>query len=322
MNKIKNTLLLILVIFLSVSCSKKEEEIKNIVNKKSAKKKQIVSHKKNVVYPTKFPLINNTISQAPQKTIAKIDGVQKKHEKFLEAMKDNNNKKKNDIQELLNIDWRKIQDESERYSWALEANDYKEGKKAAFEAFASLTNSQDVGLSTHSYMSLAQMVGKNGNILKVITLLEDCERKLGLNPNERDKIIKTMADANIIYLSTMWKMRATLSRDLANQKFKGQYDANVDIQPESYWQRLRLKWEEQHSYKKPTNGKAMLYSELAYALMNEKKKIEAIKQLDNAIEHLSKCRKSKINIRTVEKYKKIQKQFKRGYNRAPATYYW
>lgn len=317
-----NVLSIIIIVFLISSCGKKESANIEVNNKKLRNETHKIIRKNGIA--KQMQPINNPTSQVTKKTAAKIDQVKKRTDKLLNAMKEgkkSNIDKNQEKADLLNIDWRDIKDEKERYDWASQVIYIPMGRQKALEAYRSLTNSDVANISAFSYMILARAAGKDSNILKVKTLLEDCERKLGLNPNERD-YIKQLSYENGIYLSRVWKIRAALSRELAKQKFNGQYDSNIDIKLESYWHRIRLEWENQRDYHKTNNRKAEIYADIAYALMNEKKQKEAIKQLDNAINHLSECEKSKYNKRKMEEYKKIRKEFICGNNYAPATYYW
>jgi len=321
--KITNEILsLIVIVFLISSCGKKESGKIEVNNKKIINEAHKIIRKNETIKYTQPR--NNTTSQVTKKTTAKIEQVRKETDELLNAMEINNKSDENNDQEkidLLNIDWRNIQNHRERYSWALKVKQFEEGKQMALDALASLTNSSDVTFSTLSYTVLAQNAGRNGDMNKVKGLLEDCEKKLGLNPSKRDEINDNMAKRNVGNLTQIWKMRAALARTLANQKFKGQYDSNIDNHPESYWHKLRLEWSK-HYYKEPTNGRAQTYADLAYALMNEGNKKEAIKELEHAINYLSVCEDSAMNKEFLNEYKEVQKQFKSGFNGAPARYYW
>ena len=317
MKLITNILSLIVIAFLISSCGKKEDV--NIgVNKKLKKEAPKIIMKNEITKP--IQPINNVTSQITKKTIAKIEQVRKKTDELLSVMEINNKSDENNNQgkaDLLSIDWRNIQDHRERYSWALKVLDYEEGKKMALEAIASLTNSSDVTFSTLSYTVLAQNAGRNGDMNKVKELLEDCERKIGLNINEREQVNNSISEKNINNVIRVWKLRAALARTLAEQKFKGQYDNSIDKHSESYWHELRLKW-----FPFENNYKATIYADLAYALMNEGNKKEAIKQLDKAINHLESNKNSTYNSRKMGEYKKVRKDFNAGLNYAPASYYW
>jgi len=303
---------------LLISCGKKENA-KTPVKNKDAKKVTNKIIRKNETKKSIQP-INNTTTQITKKATVKVEQVKKKTDELLNAMKGNKKPNLNKNQEktdLLKIDWRNIQDDRERYSWALKVKEFKEGKQMALDALASLTNSSDLTFSTLSYRVFARNAGENGDMNKVKELLEDSERKLGLNPNERDEIISNLSNNQLKNLASVWEMRAALARTLGNQKFKGQYDSNIDNHPESYWHELRLKW---FPYK--NNYKATIYADLAYALMKEGEKDKAIKELGNAINYLKNCKESAFNKKRLKEYKEVQKQFISGFNGAPGRYYW
>jgi len=238
MYKIKNILLLILIIFFSVACSKKEEEIKTVETKKTTKKKQIENNRtKKKQASEKLNHKATPLKKTEKKEPAEMEKVKKKIDELSDELKQAKSTKSEEQinADLLNIDWRDIENEEKRFNWAIQVINMPTGRQKALEALASLTNSNDTTLLCRSYIELARASIKDNNLLKVKKLLVNCERKLNINPNDRNNIKPTQEES--FYLGEIWDIRATLSRELSKQKYKGKYNKN-DFKSEVYWREL------------------------------------------------------------------------------------